>query len=136
MSGRTRTCDDAITAGRLRKAEQFLEAAETIREFADDEHDIADAYITLCVHAAIAAADVICCIALGVHAVGDSHSQALALLEKTRPDGTELAKSLRVLLGMKTRAGYSAEPVAAEGRKRAQRQTERLVRVARDRSTS
>jgi hypothetical protein len=136
MSGRTRTCDDAITAGRLRKAEQFLEAAETIREFADDEHDIADAYVTLCVHAAIAAADVICCIALGVHAVGDSHSEGLALLEKTRPDGTELAKSLRVLLGMKTRAGYSAEPVAAEGRKRAQRQTERLVRVARDRSTS
>ena len=53
MSGRTRTCDDAITAGRLRKAEQFFEAAETIREFADDELDVADAYVTLCAHAAV-----------------------------------------------------------------------------------
>jgi hypothetical protein len=40
--------------GRLRKAEQFLDAAETIREFSDDEHDVGDAYVTLCVHAGIA----------------------------------------------------------------------------------
>jgi hypothetical protein len=32
MNTRTRPCDEATTAGRLRKAEQFLEAAETIRE--------------------------------------------------------------------------------------------------------
>jgi hypothetical protein len=49
MTGRTRSCDEATTAGRLRKAEQFLEAAETIREFADDEYDVGDAYVTLCV---------------------------------------------------------------------------------------
>jgi len=136
MTARTRPCNDALTAGRLRKAEQFLDAAETIREFADDEYEVGDAYVTLCVHAGIAAADVICCIALGVHALGEDHNEALALLEKTRPDGTELAKSLRALLSMKTRAGYSARPVTAEDRKRSQRQTERLVRAARDRSTS
>jgi hypothetical protein len=77
MSRRTRVCDDAVTAGRLRKAEQFVDAAETVREFADDELDVADAYVTLCVHAGIAAADVICCVSLGVHAVGESHSEAL-----------------------------------------------------------
>jgi hypothetical protein len=136
MSGRTRACDDAITIGRLRKAEQFLDAAETVREFADDEYDVADAYVTLCVHAAIAAADVICCVALGVHAIGDNHSEALTLLERVRPEGSELANSLRALLGMKTRAGYGAAPVSAQDRKRAQRQTERLVRAARDRSNS
>jgi hypothetical protein len=125
-----------VIAGRLRKAEQFVDAAETVREFADDEMDVADAYVTLCVHAGIAAADVICCVSLGMHTVGESHSEALALLESVRPDGSELAKSLRTLLGMKTRAGYAAEPVAAEDRKRAQRQTERLVRAARDRSTT
>jgi hypothetical protein len=125
-----------VTAGRLRKAEQFVDAAETVREFADDEMDVADAHVTLCVHAGTAAADVICCVSLGMHAVGESHSEALALLESVRPDGSELAKSLRTLLGMKTRAGYAAEPVAAEDRKRAQRQTERLVRAARDRSTT
>lgn len=136
MSRRTRACDDAVTAGRLRKAEQFLEAAETVREFADDEIDVADAYVTLCVHAGIAAADVVCCVSLGMHALGESHSEALALLESVRPDGSELAKSLRALLGMKTRAGYGAETVAAQDRKRAQRQAERLVRTARDRSTA
>jgi hypothetical protein len=67
MSRRTRTCDDTVTVGRLRKAEQFVDAAETVREFADDELDVAD---------------------------------------------------------------------AAHDRKRAQRQTERLVRAARDRSTT
>jgi hypothetical protein len=136
MTGRTRTCDEATTAGRLRKAEQFLVAAETIREFADDEYDVGDAYVTLCVHAAIAAADVICCVELGVHALGDDHNEALALLEKVRPDGGELAKALGALLGMKTRAGYSARPVTVADGKRAQRQTERLVRAARDRRTN
>jgi hypothetical protein len=72
VTARTRPCDAAVTSGRLRKAEQFLEAAETIREFADDEHNVADAYVTLCVHAAIAAADVICCNELGRHAVGEN----------------------------------------------------------------
>jgi hypothetical protein len=136
MSRRTRACDDTVTAGRLRKAEQFFEAAETVREFADDELGVADAYVTLCVHAGIAAADVICCVSLGLHALGESHSEALALLESVRPDGSELARSLRALLSIKTRAGYGAEPAAAQDRKRAQRQAERLVRTARDRSTA
>lgn len=133
MSGRSRACSEATAAGRLRKAEQFLAAAETIHEFANDEHEVGDAYVTLCVHAAIAAADVICCAALGVHALGDDHNEALALLGKVRPGGAELAKALETLLGMKTRAGYSAITVSRLDIKRAQRQTERLVRVARER---
>ena len=48
MTPRTRKCDEATIAGRLRKAEQFLDAADTIREFADDEHDIGDSLVTLC----------------------------------------------------------------------------------------
>jgi hypothetical protein len=134
MSGRTKRCDAATSAGRLRKAEQFLEAAETIRDFAEDESGVGDAYVTLCIHAGIAAADTICCVALGVHAIGDDHHEAVMLLGKVRPGGPELARALGVLLGMKTRAGYSAAPVTAENRKRAQRQSERLVRAARDRS--
>jgi hypothetical protein len=85
VSTRTKPCDEATTAGRLRKAEQFLEAAETIRDFADDE--LGDAYVTLCVHASVAAADVICCVELKVHAQGEDHNQALTLLRKIRPDG-------------------------------------------------
>jgi hypothetical protein len=133
MTGRTRRCDDAVTDGRLRKAEQFWEAAEITREFADDEAEVGDAYVTSCVHAGVAASDVICCVALGEHASGEDHTEALAMIAKVRPAGTELAKALAVLLGMKTRAGYSARPVSALDRRRARRQAERLLRAARDR---
>ena len=134
MSGRTRPCDDAIVQGRLRKAEQFWDAAESIRELADDETEIGDVYVTLCVHAGIAAADVVCCSSLGEHAIGDDHNAAIALVRRTRPDGDELVTALATLLGMKTRAGYSASPVSLTDRKRAQRQAERLLRAAQDRS--
>ncbi len=134
MSGRTRRCDPAVTEGRRRKAEQFWEAAELTREFADDEAEVGDAYVTLCVHAGIAAADVICCTVLGEHAAGEDHNEALTLIAKVRPEGAELARALSVLLGMKTRAGYSARAVTAGDRKRAQRQVERLMKAARDRA--
>ncbi|MGD0454085.1 MAG: hypothetical protein ABSB69_10855 [Solirubrobacteraceae bacterium] len=48
MTSRLRKCDESTIAGRLAKAEQFLEGAEIIREFAADEQDIADVYVTLC----------------------------------------------------------------------------------------
>lgn len=135
MTSRTRPCDDAVIRGRLRKAEQFWEAAELVREFADDEAEVGDANVTLCVHAGIAAADVLCCLALGEHAVGENHNEALALLGRVRPNGKELANAFGVLLAMKTQAGYSASPIAAPDRKRAQRHAGRLVQAARERST-
>jgi len=54
----------------MAKADQFYLAAETIATTIEDQ-DIADAYVTLCVQAGIAAADVICCARLGEHAQGD-----------------------------------------------------------------
>jgi hypothetical protein len=48
VSPRTQACTDAIAAGRMRKAEQFADAAEAI----------GDAYVRLLIHAGIAAADV------------------------------------------------------------------------------
>ena len=56
----------------MAKARQFVEAAETVEALADDANDVADAYVTLCVHAGIAAADVICCRRLGEHKAGYS----------------------------------------------------------------
>jgi hypothetical protein len=133
---RVRRCDEKIAAGRFRKALQFLDAAETIREFADDEAEVGDAFVTLCVHAGIAAADTVCCEALGHHAQGDDHTQALAELAKVRPDGEEISKDLRLLLQMKPRAEYGPIPVTAEQRKRAWRRAERLVKAARLRRSS
>lgn len=133
MTPRTRKADAPTIEGRLRKAEQFMDGAETIRDLADDEHDVGDAYVTLCIHAGIASADVICCIALGEHAQGDDHSGAVSHLSKVHPDGQTLGDALRTLLTMKTRAGYSHEHVSANDRKRAGRAAERLLAAARQR---
>lgn len=133
MTPRTTACTQAIKAGRMRKAEQFADAAETIREFADDEADIGDAYVTLLIHAGIAAADVICCEALGEHARGESHTDAVELIRRVRPDGSDLGNALGTLLGAKTRAAYGYQPVNKEARVRSTRAVEKLLRAARDR---
>jgi len=122
-----RRCTEATRAGRLAKANQFFVAAETIATTIEDQ-DIADAYVTLCVHAGIAAADVICCARLGEHAQGDDHQEAVALL--TKADRTN-AKYLRLLLDLKTRSGYSAAPTSKTDQKRAGRAAATLVTAAR-----
>ncbi len=136
MTTRIRKCDERISAGRLRKALQFRDAARTIREFADDEAEVGDAFVTLCIHAGIAAADTLCCEALGHHAQGDDHNQAIAELSRVRPGGEELSGDLRALLQMKPRAEYGPVPVTGEQRKRAWRRAERLVEAARLRRSS
>ena len=136
MATRLRDCDAAFIAGRLRKAEQFLESAATLRDVADSEAEFGDSLVTLCVHAGIAASDVICCGALGHFVQGEDHSQAVAELSKVTPGGKQLGKDLRALLQMKTRAGYGGPAVSAEQRKRAWRRAESLVEAAREHATS
>lgn len=133
MATRLRECGEGVASGRFRKAEQFLDVAEMVRDLADDEADVGDALVTLCVHAGIAASDVICCEALGRFVQGDDHLQAIAELSKATPDDDTLSKDLRALLQMKSRAGYAAPPVSAEQRTRAWRRAERLVEAARRR---
>jgi hypothetical protein len=125
---RTRPCTPEIRAGRLRKAGQFADAAATVAELADEAGDVADAYVTLLIRAGIAAADVICCARLGEHAQTESHHEAVGLLKKADPDS---ARSLEILLKMKTRIEYGHSPASAEDQKRAQRAAEGLVRAAR-----
>lgn len=115
-----------MKAGRLVKAKQFLAAADAI-EIVIDYQDIADAYVTMCVHAGIAAADVICCAKLGFHSEGQDHGAAVVLLAKV---DTASANQLRTLLGMKTRSGYSAILTAAQDKKRAGRAATALVEAA------
>jgi hypothetical protein len=121
-----RRCTEAVRAGRLTKAQQFLMAADTIETIIDDE-DIGDAYVTLCVHAGIAAADVICCAKLGRHHLGESHHGAVALLAQA-DEGA--AKHLKKLLDMKTRSGYGSTPASAADQKRAGRAATALVHAA------
>lgn len=127
--GRTAPCPPQVRQGRMDKAAQFLEAAKLIDVFADHD-ELSDALVTVCVHAGIAAADVICCSVLGRHARGEDHAQAVALLQTADRDA---ARHLNALLGMKTLAGYSHRPVGPEDRRRALRATAALVDAARKR---
>lgn len=125
---RTKPCTREIHAGRLRKAGQFAAAAATVADLADEASDVADAYVTLLIHAGIAASDVICCARLGEHAQTESHHEAVALLKKADPGS---ARPLEILLKMKTRIEYGHAPASLEDQKRAQRAADGLVRAAR-----
>jgi hypothetical protein len=125
---RTTPCTPEIRRGRLRKAGQFLDAANLIAGQAGGEAENADSFITLCIHAGIAASDVICCARLGQHAQGENHTEAAALLEKADSGS---GKHLRALLSMKTKVGYSHTEATAADANRAGRAAEALVETAR-----
>lgn len=124
MARRTKTveCDARTREARLQKAEEFLEAATVVAD------ELPDAFVSLCVLAGIAAADVICCARLGVHATGDDHAQAVDLL--ARADDT-LAKKLSQLLSLKSRSAYSDLRASAAMCRQAGRTAEALVAGAR-----
>jgi len=128
MTVRTTDCPRDVRAGRWGKAEQFARAADIVETLADEDADVGDALVTLCVHAGVAAADVICCARLGTHARGESHEQAVELLGRVNK---ELAKALGVLLGLKTRSGYSHITANTTDQKRAKRAMEALLEAAR-----
>jgi hypothetical protein len=126
-----RRAESGFAAGRRAKAEQFLRAAEEIMDLADDAADIGDAYVTLCVHAGIAASDTICAHRLGVYSSGENHNEALGLLRRVQPDGAQLTGDLGALLQMKTKAGYTHRPVSGQERVSAGRKARALVEAAR-----
>jgi len=119
-----RKCTPAVRTGRLNKAREFRLAAELLEESADGRDDLADAYITMCVHAGIAAADVICCSRLNVHHQGESHDEAVTLLARV---DRQLAGDLATLLRKKTASGYGERVSSAADRKQAKRAMDRLV---------
>lgn len=128
MSGRTKPADVAVRRGRMAKAEQFAAVAEAVHALADEADDVADAYVTLCVHAGIAAGDVISAAALGVHPQGENHQEAVKLLATA---DKQASKHLATLLGMKTLAGYSHMPINQDRALRAGRAMGALMEAAR-----
>ena len=122
----TKRCAASTRAGRMAKARQFLVAAETIATVVDDQ-EIADAFVTLCIHAGIAAADVISCARLGMLHSGENHNEAVALLGSVDKGA---AGQLKALLDMKTRSGYSPVLTSAADQKRAGRAAAALVAAA------
>lgn len=106
----SRPADAAVKAGRWAKAQAFADAAELHRPTEEPGQDGAtDVYVTLAVHAGIAAADVICIGALGEYSPTGAHDEGLVLVGKV--DRTARI-SLSRLLGLKTKAGYTHRPVS------------------------
>lgn len=122
----TKKCSPKSRAGRLGKANQFLAAAEMITSSIEDS-DLADAFVTLCVHAGIAASDVICCAKLNEHSIGGNHYSAIALLARV-DQGNSI--HLKTLLDMMGHAGYSDVSVTAEYQESAKLAAQALVNAA------
>lgn len=120
MAGQ-RNCDPAVTRGRLAKAIEFFDLAES----AENTHPTAAG--DLYVDAGIAAADVICCVRLGVHSNTGKHTEARALLNKA-DRGSE--RYLATLLGLKNKAAYTHEPISAAECKKMNRAASHLVETA------
>ena len=122
MTPPTKSCSERVRKGSLAKATEFLDAALLL----DD--DMTDAAVNLYVLAGIAAADVICCVRLGKHAVGENHTEAVLLLKQADRD---VEQHLRNLLNLKSKAAYTETPVTAAEHMKARRSAETLVEAAR-----
>lgn len=119
--GRTADCTPKARSARLRKAEEFLEHADLAGEEAPDT------CVSLCVLAGIAAADVICCVRLGLHATGESHDEAIALLASTaKAEAGQLSR----LLAQKSRAAYSDLQATPSQARQAMRAAHALLQSA------
>jgi phosphosulfolactate phosphohydrolase-like enzyme len=119
---RTVPCDPAMRAGRLERAEGFWTAAELVRE------ELPEVFVSNAVSSGIASADVICCAALGKHARGEGHDEAVTLLREANP---QAAKHLSTLLPMKTKSTYMHQKVSKDDVTRADRAAEALLDLAR-----
>lgn len=119
--------DSEARKGRLAKAKQFQRVAADALTLVDDGADVADAVVTLCVHAGIAASDAICAAKLGRYAQGQDHQDAVRLLATVDKSASSY---LSTLLGMKTKAGYGYQTVSKTDLTKAVRAMGALVDLA------
>jgi len=122
MTARRRPCGPVDATARLHDAEAFLEAAETTAD--------PDVKATNAIHAAIAAADAICCAALRERSADDTHTAATDLLASVDPG---LANHLGRALARKTQAAYESRDISASDAAACVRRATTLLAAARAR---
>ena len=121
--GRRQPCATGDARARLHDAEAFLDTAETAKD--------PDVKATNAIHAAIAAADAICCFALRERSADANHAAAIDLL---RTVDAQLAATLGRLLGRKQQAAYESRDISARDAATCIRQATTLVDAARSRA--
>lgn len=124
-AGRRVECTPADARARLHDAVAFLEIADIATD--------PDVVATNAIHAAIAAADAICCIALTERSADGHHAAAVRLL--TRVD-RKLANALGRCLDRKTQAAYESRDIANTDAAACVRFATQLVDAARARIQS
>lgn len=128
--------DDQTRRGRLGKAAEFLDAAETLREFGSDVgvftsgSAFANAYVALCVLSGIAASDAICIRETGAYYKGADHSAAVPVLQAATDQAT--AKHLKTLLELKNQSQYDSRTVGDSDINRAGAAAAALLAVAQE----
>jgi hypothetical protein len=121
--GRRQPCTAEAARARLHDAQAFLEAAETSAD--------PDVKATNAIHAAIAAADTLCCLGLRERSGDGNHSAAVDLLRSVDP---RLATLLARLLSRKQQAAYESRDLSATDAVTCVRQATILVDAARSRA--
>ena len=113
----------ADARARLADAEAFLEAAIIATN--------PDVKATNAIHAAIAAADAICCIALRERSADGNHTAAVELLAQV---DNPLSATLARALSRKTQAAYESRDISTPDASTCVRQATTLLEAARSRA--
>jgi hypothetical protein len=124
-SGRRQPCTIGDARARLHDAGAFLDTAEAAKD--------PDVKATNAIHAAIAAADAICCFALRERSADANHAAATELL---RTVDARLAATLGRLLARKQQAAYESRDLSTKDATTCIRQATTLVDAARTRALS
>ena len=119
-TGRRQPATPADARARLADAEAFLEAATISTN--------PDVVATNAIHAAIAAADAVCCIALRERSADANHTAAVELLAQV---DARLSAALARALGRKSQAAYETRNVSATDAAACVRQATTLLKAAR-----
>ena len=111
-ASRTKACTRADALVRLAQAESLILVAELVL---DDATDVATPGVaaSLAVLAGIAASDAACCAKLKLRSRGDSHHDAVAILETVAPHGAAMAKDLKRLIDRKDDSHYGLAFISA-----------------------
>ena len=121
--GRRQPCTVTDAQARLHDAQAFLDTAEVATD--------PDVKATNAIHAAIAAADAICCFALRERSADANHLAAVDLLRTVEPG---LATTLGRLLARKPQAAYESRDLSRAEAATCIRQATTLLDAARRRS--
>ena len=109
---------------RARVARTYLQVAQLAVEEDEAYRQVAAGLAAL---SAIAAADAVCGHRSGERYAGQDHARAGELLERTQPDGAQLARHFRSVIRDKSAAHYGTEYLTVEKVRTMLRHAEHLV---------